>query len=775
MRDSDAHGIKAGFEQWFDALENPLTAPDALGRETFARALTDSLARLPNNRSIVTAVFGPWGCGKTWLLERVVQMLEADCFRTVSVCRFSPWELKSHDQILVEFFSSVRNKMPEDEAKGNLGNLWERLEEFSVVGSLGMGGVIGALQAFGGVAGADLASSVAVQAMLGSLGNLFSKASKSSRSENPNNKTPTLAETKKQIAEELKNKLSRPILIVIDDLDRLTDEEIQLMIRLLNTTANLPNLHYLIFGDRFQISSALDPICGNHGDRYLEKLVQNSFQVPEPGENQVRLRLWEGLERIGRDTGVEMISHSERFSEFWGNFLKFRISNFRDCHRLLRTLAFHTSALVRDDVLEVDIMDLLAIDFLRVFDPITYHRLAAEIPTQLWCWTALAFKDEKEDSQKLIEVINGSKLGDRTICGALISIFPHLSDYVKKFLDENQLHSLRYSRSREKQSPLSVCDPERAEIYFRLDVSACDLPEAKVREFVGASSNALKMIKLLQDFEQRGWLVQLFDRLRSDPKLIEEGSKLAGLLLAVSDISDDLKREPNLGENELRSAFDLSDSVVERLAQKGLEAEVLPAIRDVSGLTLALYLIEQMRHVSDCTFFEGAKAPREMLRLPPEEIEVLSDDILPRVVKGFWMNNFIKQKYDPSRAYRMAHALGPLRTEQVLKFAIEQKDEKKVWELVESIAISIQPSINLESWNEPVENNAAGSVLLDHLFQFAGIALWESLLKGTLPNSLDRFSHDLIPHLAAAIEKRIQRGPDEGRLIENPVTDSNRE
>ncbi len=624
-----------------------------------------------------------------------------------------------------------------------------------------MAGVISALQVSGSIEGGSLTSGVALQAMLGGMGKLFSKASKSARSKNSKNKPATLAETKEQITEELKNKLHRPILIVIDDLDRLTDAEIQLMIRLLNTTANLPKLHYLIFGDRFQIASALDPICGGQGDRYLEKLVQNTFQVPEPGENQVRLRLWNGLERLGRDLGAEMISESQRFSEFWENFLKFRISNFRDCHRLLRTLGFHARGLARDGVLEVDMIDLLGIDFLRVFDPATYHRLAAEIPTKHWCFTALAFKEKDEDSQKILELIHGSKLGVRTVCGALASLFPHLPEYAKKFYDANQLHSVRYVRSRGKESPLSVCDPERAEIYFRLDVSARDLPEAKIKEFVGALGGAIRLTNLLQDFRQRGWLVQLFDRLRSDPDLIVDGNKLASVLIAVSDISDDLNHEPGLEDNELRGAMKLSDSLIERLSQHGLEREILPAIRDVSGLTIALSLIEKMRCVSGCMFFNGATAPHRMLRLPPEEIEALSDKLLPEVMKRFWKNLFMKQKYDPSRAYRMAHALGPSRTEQVLKHAIELKDEEKVWNLVESIAISIGPSIDWESWKEPVENNAAGSVLLDHLLQFGGIGFWDSFLRGTPPGSSDSLSHDLIPHLYSAIEKKLNETPEE--------------
>ena len=327
---------------------------------------------------------------------------------------------------------------PKDETR-NLANLWEQLEQFAMIGSLGAGGVASAIMLGHGEAAA------ALPAFLASLGSLFSKAAKSRDADDKTAKKKTLGEVKDELAEELRQKLQRPILIVIDDLDRLTHGEIQMIIRLLNTTANLPKLHYLIFGDRQQIASALDPVCGNQGDRYLEKLVQNSFQVPEPGENQIRLRLWGGLEKLAEETNTDLPGQAQRFAELWSAFLKYRICNLRDCHRLLRTVAFHSGALNRSGALEVDLLDLVGVDFLRVFDPPLYHRLAFDVPTELWCHANLSLTQKDADSKRVLDLVKASTLGDQVACGVLTSLFPHLAKHLKMFLEANQLQALRGS------------------------------------------------------------------------------------------------------------------------------------------------------------------------------------------------------------------------------------------------------------------------------------------------------------------------------------------
>lgn len=365
------------LKHWLDEHDRPSNAKDSLGRMGFVESLSLSLSTLPADRSVVTAVYGPWGSGKTWILERVVETL-ASYSSAIDICRFSPWEFKSHDQILSEFFAAISKRIPPKGKTKDLSRLWDRLEQMALIGSIGVEAIANSLVIGGALEGSHPQFQATLKSLTSAFPRLLNIAGTAATKNSNSLHEKTLAETKNELSTALREKLARPILVVIDDLDRLTHSEIQLIIRLLNTTANLPKLHYLIFGDRAQIAGALDAVCGDQGDRYLEKLVENSFQIPEPGENQIRLRIWEGIEKIALKSNERAEDYSKKFSEFWDHFLKKRVRNYRDCHRLLRTLDFHVGALTHDGSLEVDLIDLLGVDFLRVFDSSLYHRIASE-------------------------------------------------------------------------------------------------------------------------------------------------------------------------------------------------------------------------------------------------------------------------------------------------------------------------------------------------------------------------------------------------------------
>lgn len=743
---------------WLEPLDLPQTAPDTLGREVFVRSLSDAIAKLPNDRSMVTAVYGPWGSGKSWLREKIVEFLEKDHPASVNVCSFAPWELNSNEQILEEFFKAVSLKIPKEDDFKDVSTLWERLGQLTIAGSMGIGATATAWQIGDGLA-APTSFGLAFQSFMLSFGNLFLAAGKS-RGE-PDKKT--LIETKEEISQELLERLSRPILVVIDDLDRLTDTEIRLMVKLINTTANLPRLHYLIFGDRLQIAKALDPICGNQGDRYLEKMVQNSFQVPEPGENQIRLRLWSGVETIARNNGEEIGSHGKRFSLYWDYFLKHRICNYRDCHRLLRALDFHAGALTREGALEADLVDLLGVEFLRVFDPVVYQKIAAETPTQSWCHANLSGVDKDKDATRALDFLDESQLDQKTICGAIVSLFPHLGERIKNHLEQNQLGLIRYINRSEQYSSRNGINSDRSSIYFELNLSATDLPEAQVRLFLSISNDSVHMHRVMEEFHSKGWLSQLMSLLVSNPKSIRNGNHAIEILTSLSLISDELKDSKEPEFDELSCAASLSKQLMQLALKDGLQQEFIHAMTgSTHDVTLGLSLIEQLRDASDCKFTSGAKAPYEMPKLGIEEIEKISDEILPRVVDRFWKNTFMKSRNEAWRAYRMAHALGPARTEKVLEKAmVNEASSEKIWYLIEAIAISIMPSMRLDSWDQEELKNAKDSVLLDHLLQFASSVFWKAFLLGEIPPSTGNTnSIDLIFDALVATE-RVPKPPSE--------------
>ena len=723
---------------WLDDIDTPSKSKDSLCRCGFVDTLTETLVNSPHNRSLVTAVFGPWGSGKSWILEQLHTSLVENPKKT-TVCRFAPWEMKSQDQILAEFFSTISEALPTEPKHKNLSSLWDQLEQISIVGSIGAATFASTL-ALSGSTDENIALAIASKSVLGSLSKLFGRAKTSSE------ELRSLSSIKKELTRELQKNLDHPIIVLIDDMDRLTDGEIQMMIRLLNTTANLPQIHYIIFGDRKQIAAALNPICGNEGDRYLEKIVHNSLQVPEPSKTQIQMRLSEGLKIIASTVNTEFDTRDERYQNYWKNFISHRVLNLRDAHRLLRTVSFHASALSRNGKLEVEILDLLGVDFLRLFDPASYRGLANGplIQSMILQWRPPT-REEKDDVW-LLDLIEKSKLPPATVVGAIISLFPDSQNAISNYLKKQQLTSLICVNNTKRPSPLSIGNVKKTYIYFQLELAAGDIPEIEYQSFLLASHDLSELSQKMQKFKKHNWYLQLFYRLKTAPKEILEQANIKNILLAISNTSDSLKYKPGTADHELKSAFRLVGTLVESVDPMKRAKIISNAIRSSKDVTLPLLLIEYFRDVSKCTYHDGATAPSSIPLLNSEDIERLSDNCLLKVIANFSKNTFMRDNNEAARAYRMAHALGPERTEQVLQKDLSVTSGEKTWKLMETIATSMSPKYQID-WmdRDDISNNNYGAPLRKELLQFASDNFWDEFI--TQYNASTDFSKRLVQHL----------------------------
>jgi len=88
-------------EFWTD---RPLSskANDKLNRAAFADRAADVLRGLPKDTGIVVGIHGPWGDGKTTVLNLLRTDLEAD--DKTAVVEFNPWRFTDEGSMLAGFF-----------------------------------------------------------------------------------------------------------------------------------------------------------------------------------------------------------------------------------------------------------------------------------------------------------------------------------------------------------------------------------------------------------------------------------------------------------------------------------------------------------------------------------------------------------------------------------------------------------------------------------------------------------------------------------------------
>jgi len=93
-------------------------------------------------------------------------------------------------------------------------------------------------------------------------------------------------------------KQNKRFLVVIDDIDRLSPDEALLIFRLVKSVGFLPNIIYLLVYDRQLAEKIVSGRFPSEGPHYLEKIIQASFELPEPQTYDLQKHLLDQIKAI---------------------------------------------------------------------------------------------------------------------------------------------------------------------------------------------------------------------------------------------------------------------------------------------------------------------------------------------------------------------------------------------------------------------------------------------------------------------------------------------
>jgi predicted KAP-like P-loop ATPase len=316
---------------------------DRLGRSGFADQLTSALLSETADEGLVVALVGSWGQGKSSVLNMVREQLESTHSRTVLM--FNPWMFAGQSQLIGAFFEQVAGQL----------RLKGKAEQALADRLIGYGQALSPL-VFVPVAGAWLGR---VGAMATAIGQ-----ARTAR------KQPDPVEQQRQAIEAALSKLTEPIFVFIDDIDRLTAREIRDMLGLVRLTAHFPKIIYLLAFDRAKVERALDQDDLEGGRNYLDKIVELSFDLPATSPHALGNLLIEGIDQAvsGIQTGP---FDAGRWQDVAARILLPLLSAPRDINRYLAALP----ASLRMIGEEVALADVLALEAVRLRLPDVFAQL----------------------------------------------------------------------------------------------------------------------------------------------------------------------------------------------------------------------------------------------------------------------------------------------------------------------------------------------------------------------------------------------------------------
>lgn len=239
-------------------------AEDLYGSAGIARAIHRVLRSAPPAWSTRVALYGPWGSGKTSILNLLEQLETKD---NAVVLRFSAWAATGEAGIIAMFYISLAERL----AKENIRAPWLKRATRSVVGKRWLASFFSTASQ-----GAEVTGNVppgTTEIVTGA----FELATK-------------WASPKKQDIESLVQQLKgRRVVVFIDDLDRSDPVAIPKTLLALRELLDWPSFAFVLAFDKRVVGRALGEYSSAYGESahaFLEKIIDFPFTITAPTADQ---------------------------------------------------------------------------------------------------------------------------------------------------------------------------------------------------------------------------------------------------------------------------------------------------------------------------------------------------------------------------------------------------------------------------------------------------------------------------------------------------------
>ena len=490
-------------------------ADDLLGRVPFAEQLANALVAWREDESLVVSLTAPWGSGKTSIKNFVLDALAPKSGdRRADVVEFSAWELSGTGDVEQHFFGRIgaflgrKDAAKRDREIAEKWSMWtaalripeamvEPLTKYLSTATVALG-----LAAMGiSAATINKLPWIIGGAVIVLLGNLLAVSTTIAQrvseffATKANAHEATAATLKLELAELLRQR-DRPLVIVVDDIDRLTSGEIRLVFRLIKANADLPRMLYFILFERDAVIHALEREGFASGEGYLEKIVQAPFVVPVLQESMLMDVLITRLNEILRQLPDSLPLEHDRWTDLFFKHQRVYFRTLRDVYRFLAAFEFHAGVFRDGESYEVNIVDLFVLEVLRIFEPRIYERLAGSKRVLAYGSVTLLDRDTDTSKKVLQDMLEGAQQPD-AVRAAMMELFPRAAwawggHHYGDGFDERWTAVKR------------VGTDTHFEKYFYFAVPKGDISQVELDRFVATSGSRENSRELLQRFKEDG-------------------------------------------------------------------------------------------------------------------------------------------------------------------------------------------------------------------------------------------------------------------------------
>ncbi len=435
---------------------------DLLNRSTFSKELAKAILAYTDTENFAISLCGEWGCGKTSILHMVVQEInkkaqDMSVDEKPIIINFNPWNYSDKNQLITQFFKEIFTILKKESNNEKLKQAGDALQKYSSIFDYAkyipkVGEFIALLKP-----------------LVEGLGKQMTDISDDMDS----------IENQKNFVINVLRELKQKIIVIIDDIDRLNNEQIRLIFQLVNSVAGFPNMIYLLSFDRTVVVRALSEEQNCDGEEYLEKIIQVPFNVPEAKKEQVHNVLCSELNRIIIDTTEDLLD-----KDHWNKIFRDCISKFvhsiRDVNRVVNTYKLKYKLMHS----ETNWVDLLCITTLQIAAPEIYCWIMNNISTLAGTYyEGISRVQQNENKKNYLTIFEDVYAKNPELMLTIVQdLFPKFSwktGGYERTMEEKEVRRLQ-----------RLSSPEHSSLYFHLSL-----------EDVKVSRN--DVMKTIYDYEQQ--------------------------------------------------------------------------------------------------------------------------------------------------------------------------------------------------------------------------------------------------------------------------------
>lgn len=537
------------------AADRPITSrkEDLLGRSDFTKSLASAIKGWTGKDSLVIALYGPWGSGKSSIKNMVLESLHTSKDGCPFIIEFNPWQWGGQEQLADAFFQEIGFALgradTSKEGKKRVAK-WQTYAAYLKVGSFLAGGLRSALSLIFVIVGLIGVGAVFVNrltliivsaifllvAAVIKWGGEFADKISTALAARFEERKQSLPEIKNELIE-LMQDLNKPFLVVMDDVDRLSSDEIKLLFQLVKANADFPNMVYLLLFQRNIVENSIENFAPITGREFLEKIIQMGFDIPCIEHTRLEKVLFTELDKLLADEKVGQRFNTQRWENIFIPGLHPYFNTLRDVYRFMGTLSFHVSLFKSTGSFEVNPIDLIALEVLRVFEPEVYKQLHSAKSALTELRDPNLSKDANDRTRNVVEaVVNQAHQENRTHVKTILKqLFPTMEwifsgpSYGPDF-GEQWFRDLR------------VCHPDVFDRYFHLTIPEGDISWADLERILSLAGNREALVTEFHSLNQRGLLGIALDRLEAYKENIDIQHAVP-FITALMDIGDELPND----------------------------------------------------------------------------------------------------------------------------------------------------------------------------------------------------------------------------------------